>query len=123
MNKEKATISGRYVAPNTIEVDVSGLKKKLIDGQRVLVYVRTGKDIMTASGKSLGKKEIILGTGRVDVKGPKMNVIVAVPKASNLEIKRGQALRKSRNHTMKAHSKGKKYTYKGNNVLIKPIEE
>lgn len=59
-----ATKAKKQGIPKTIEAIVSG-GQKLIPGQKVLVYTPTNSDIISSTGKVIGKKEKIIGTGIV----------------------------------------------------------
>lgn len=78
MTKVKNTISGRLVSPRIIRVvDSSG--SRLIPGQKVLIYKTTDKNIIGSSGKKIGKKEQVLGSGKVKVAGSQ--ILVESPRA------------------------------------------
>lgn len=59
-----ATKAKKQRIPKTIKAIVSG-GKELIPGQKVLIYTPTNSDIVSSTGKVIGKKENIIGTGIV----------------------------------------------------------
>lgn len=73
MARIKGPIPGKVISPRTIEVvDAEG--SKLIPGQKVLIYRTTGRDIVSASGRVIGKKEKVFGAGEVRIVGGKLIV-------------------------------------------------
>lgn len=78
MARTKYSVSGKRISAATYEV-IDGEKSKLIPGQRVLVYKPTKHNIVAASGKILGKKEQVLGAGKVKAVGNKL--VVEVPRS------------------------------------------
>lgn len=124
MARIKESISGKVISPKTIEV-MDAKRSKLIPGQKVLIYQTTGHNIVSASGKVIGKKEKVLGSGEVKIVGDKL--VVESPKIASvaptykisgtmpgrLKSKSGSVARGMRNR--KAAS--------GRTVLIKPIDE
>lgn len=73
MAKVKEPISGKIVSPHTIEV-IRPEQSKLIPGQKVLIYKATGRNIVSADGRIIGKKERVLGSGEVIFVGNKLMV-------------------------------------------------
>ncbi len=78
MPKIKKIISGKIISPKTIEI-VDANRSGLIPGQKVLVYTTTGHDIVSASGRIIGKKEKVLGSGEVKIDGNKLIVRSPTP--------------------------------------------
>lgn len=59
----------------------------LLPGQRVLVYKPTDSDILSSSGKKMGKKEDVIGIGRVENDGQQSYVILAGSSSTKIPIK------------------------------------
>lgn len=114
MFHKKHVISGRVISSNQIEVKSSD-HSRLIPGQKVIIYKNTGRKIMGASGKVLGEKETVLGTGKVQVDGNK----TIIKSHSNLG---GWSVKTSSGKFLKSESK-QSNTSKNEIVCIKPIEE
>lgn len=123
MVKNKHSISGKRIATGKYEV-IDGVSSKLIPGQRVLVYKPTERNIVTASGKILGKKEQVLGAGEIKAVGDKL--VVEIPKS---QVDYRTSARSSGLKAVKQSFKTKKSIGKGQlrlsdvKVLIKAIEE
>ena len=124
MFRAKKIISGKRIAPGIVEVDISG-KSRLFQGQKVLVYKPTDKDIIGHSGKVIGKKERILGIGEVVISGDK--VVVKTPQSlihpqlSRKPIRISKASIGSRKMPSKKMKLSSVMT--DSNVYIKPVEE
>lgn len=114
MFRKKHTISGKVIASNKIEVKSSD-HSKLIPGQKVIIYKNTGHKIMGASGRVLGDKETVLGTGRVQVDGNR----TIIKSHNNLG---GWSVKTSSGKFLPSESK-QSNTSKNEVVCIKPIDE
>ncbi len=126
MAKIKDEISGMIVSPRIIEIE-NNKKNKLLPGQKVLIYKNTGKNIVGASGRILGKKERVLGIGEVKLSGCKVIVESEAFKiATPITFKTKGAVIEAAKKTMITpkikKNRLKRYTY-DKNVFIKPIEE
>lgn len=63
----RTPIVGQYVSPNKIEISIPG-KRRIQEGQRVLVCRPTNSAIVNyATGKVIGRKEQVVGTGIIKV--------------------------------------------------------
>ena len=97
---------------------------KLIPGQKVLIYKPTGQSIISASGKTIGKKERVLGSGEVKLNDKKMIVVSSKLAGTTPPFKNN---RKKGHNRLKIQSvTKKKYNNKtlyNTTVLIKPIDD
>ena len=64
MVKIKKQISGEKISTGKYKV-TDAATSNLIPGQKVLVYTSTNQNIVAATGRVIGKKENVLGTGKV----------------------------------------------------------
>ena len=124
--KNKKGIRGQFVSPSRIEIFDSS-PKKLSPGQKVLIYKETNKDIVSATGKVLGKRERVIGSGRVKIINE--GLVVEIPqktlsnshsfKVAKTAVSVCQTLR-----TVGKLRRGKNRTIKiDRSVLIKAVEE
>ena len=123
MAKENEKISGKKISPGIIMVDLSK-RKELIQGQKVLIYKPIDASIVSPSGKIIGKKERVLGTGNVAIMGNKVVVKTSHTVRRNLASnKEGKV--KSYNKVLKVSNQKLNYSRlkMDTNVFIKPIEE
>lgn len=70
---KKQNIIGRVVSPNRVNIS-NPRQVKLAQGQKVLIYKETDHSIVSTSGHILGKKERVLGVGRVHAVGGRLFV-------------------------------------------------
>ena len=124
MARIKESISGKVISPQKIEISDSE-RSKLIPGQKVLIYKTTGHNIVSASGKIIGEKEKVLGSGKERIDGDKLIVERAkttstTPTFYAKEIVSGRNISKSKAANQSVHAK--KFI-SDCNVLIKPIDE
>lgn len=68
MAKKQNVIVGRVISPNRVKIS-NPQQVKLVHGQKVLIYKETDQSIISTSGRFLGKKEQVLGVGRVHTMG------------------------------------------------------
>lgn len=123
MPKMKSKILGKRIHRNKIEI-VDMHKGELTPGQRVLLYQTTGKDIVAATGRVIGQKERVLGTGKVNAVGNKL--IIEVPRRKiNSVYKKKQPKLSSTEVAKEIHRQKpvRKDILENNTVLIKAIEE
>ena len=123
MGKKESIVSGRIVSPSIIEVKTD--RTQLISGQKVLIYRPTDRRIMSPSGKKIGMRERVLGSGKVAVEGDK--VVIKVSKNANA-ITPLRAKSTAQRHTklvQKTRLNRKKSIrpFPSLEVYVKPIEE
>lgn len=126
MPRIRNTISGKITSPQTIEV-VNSKQSKLIPGQKVLIYRTTDHNIVSASGKIIGKKEQILGSGEVKLVENQLVVTVANNGDDflfhRIKSKPHKILKKNIKVHATAGSGKHAYVHNSPNVYIKAIEE
>ena len=110
----KQPISGKVIAAREVEVKTGG-RSKLIPGQKVIIYNKTDRKIMGASGKILGSKETVLGSGRVQVDGGRTIIKSQHDLGVGWSVKGAGDSRLSATNKQASSSK--------TDVYIKPIDE
>lgn len=134
----RTPIVGQYVSPNKIEISIPR-KGGIQEGQRVLVCRPTNSAIVNyATGKVIGRKEQVVGTGIVKVEDG--SYVVKTDKSVpviNLKGMRVEAVKANKNPPMihangakvkigkrtKVQSKKTTLSGKPKEVIIKIIEE
>lgn len=126
---QHTVISGKFTAPNLVTV-LSSSGHKLVNGQTVLVCRPTQDRIIDyTTGKVMGTKERILGTGIVKKQDDNAITIVVKPTESYFADKQtiNFAMAKRRRSMIPArirHFSPKRFVRTiDNNVVIKPVIE
>lgn len=123
MAKTKKSILGKRVAPGIFEVEISG-KKDLIQGQKVLIYKPTSKTIVSSTGRIIGQKEKILGTGKVRIVDDKILVQTSrMRKHKILDIRNGLVKTSNGSYKFKSPKVVSPSFVIDKHVHIKPVEE
>lgn len=103
-------IVGQYVSPDKIEISIPR-KERIQEGQRVLVCKPTNNTIVNyATGKVIGRKEQVVGTGIIKVEGG--NYVVKTDKSFPVINLKGMKV-KDRDYVVKASK---------NSPMIQPNE-
>ena len=84
---------------NKYTVAILPRNETLISGQRVLFYKETDKDILSLAGKSIGKKECVVGTGRTKIDAKRISI--DSPELGSVLIEREKPLPKFRTRALK----------------------
>lgn len=119
---KNSIIMGRYIAPGTIKVTKDD-GQHLVEGQRVLVYRPTDRKIVSCStGRVIGKKEKVLGSGVVNIKEGRPIIITITAQKSRVSETPKWYLT---TRVAKPIVSGKKFIKAKTNLdlLIKPIVE
>ena len=118
MIKAKKNIIGKIISPTKIRI-INTAKSELIPGQKVLLYQTTNHNVISLTGKILGKKERVIGVGKVDSSGRQL-VIEKDSQAYTLKPYINNYIKQSRKKSMV-----KSFDPEGGKgiILIKPIEE
>lgn len=122
--KYKRIITGQYVAPNQIRISTLDTER-VQEGQRVLVCKPTGSNIVNYStGKVIGQKEKVIGTGIVKIKN---GIVMVRTKTNGTKAPRLNNLCavgiKTKERSTKIGVIKEAGVNKVNEVIIKPIEE
>lgn len=115
---------------NTVNVVVSG-GGGLIPGQKVILYKPTDRKIVDSSGKIIGKKEHVIGIGKVFlendtivVKSPNFHYVVTPSvKTVGPSFLRRHGLTNNKNNIIRSSSLHQKSKSQMEMILVKPIDE
>ena len=125
-----ATDKKKQGTSKTIKAIVTG-GKELLPGQKVLIYTTTDSNIVSSTGRIIGKKESIIGTGIVSIQDNKLVVCSRKLNATIYPVTQNDTSA-SANPYRSFHGK---YGWRknrlrklstipnGDSILVKPIEE
>lgn len=123
MVKTKKQIPGVRIATGKYKV-TDAATSSLIPGQKVLVYTSTDQNIVAATGRVIGKKENILGTGKVKMADGALIVELLKPVAPHYRvITPKRAAFHARSFKSLDQLRKKRTVSPSGNVFIKVIEE
>lgn len=123
MVKIKKQIPGEKISTGKYKV-TDAATSNLIPGQKVLVYTSTDQNIVAATGRVIGKKENVLGTGKVKMTDGALVVELLKPASPHYRViaQKRTALSAQSIKSM-GHLRKKKTVSPIGKVFIKAIEE